>query len=78
MENYQEKKQKVKDALEHFDISNEETRNGIWIANNTEKMRKNWGIEGDLKVGDKEIKRARIIIDYEAGYPLIVKRTIIV
>lgn len=66
----------VKDVLEHFGISNREVLKGFWITKNTGNMRKILGIETVLKSEPKEIRKARIIIDYEAGFPHIVTRVI--
>ncbi len=66
----------VQDVLEHFGISNREVQKGFWMAKNTGNMRKILGIETILKGELKEIRKARIIIDYEAGFPHIVTRVI--
>ena len=76
MGEYREKGERIQEAIEHFGITEEELEGGIWVVDNTVRARKNWGIEGDLQVAGAEVRKARIIIDYEAGYPLIVKRVI--
>jgi hypothetical protein len=66
----------VQDVLEHFGISNREVPKGFWTTKNTGNMRKILGIETVLKSEPKEIRKARIIIDYEADFPHIVTRVI--
>ena len=66
----------AQNVLKHFGISNREARKGFWMTKNTGNMRKILGIETVLKSEPKEIRKARIIIDYEAGFPHIVTRVI--
>lgn len=69
--------EEVQKALEHFGITDDEIKeNGFWILKNTETGRKNLGIGNIFDIKGKEIKKARIIIDYDSDLPLIVKRII--
>lgn len=66
----------VQEALEHFKVTDEETESGFWTARNTEATRNILGVGYILASCGTDIKKARIIIDYEADYPLIVGRVI--
>ena len=66
----------VEEALEHFEVTDEERKGGFWTVKNTEPIKKLLGIGYMLGSCGAEVRKACIIIDYEAGYPLIVGRAI--
>ncbi len=66
----------VQEVLGHFGISNKKVRKGFWISGNTGNMRRVLGIDAILKCESDGVRKARIIIDYEAGFPYIVTRVI--
>lgn len=72
----------VDDALKHFGISNEEafpsSDTKVGTPDNSEFFRRELGIDMCMKLleadGKKNVRKVRIIIDYDADFPVIVHR----
>ena len=72
----------IEDALKHFGINDQEANNCTYLTSctNSAFLKKESGIDFHLKSIErndgKEIRKARIIIDYDADFPVIVNRII--
>lgn len=64
----------IEKILKHFKISKEELTKGSYVAKNKESVRNNTGII--LATNNGKIKKAHIIIDYDADFPYVLIRTI--
>ncbi len=71
----------IDEALEHFRISNDDLKSAeLFRCNNSVFFREKTGVDQALgaaeRLAGKKIKKARIIIDYDANFPSILTRVI--
>lgn len=74
----------IDDALKHFGINIEEAFSScthVTTATNGAFFREKLGIDMGIKsmesFGTKDVRKVRIIIDYDADFPVIVQRFIV-
>lgn len=63
----------VKETMEHFGIAPDED---IYLAKNNDFMKKVINLETIITAHEKQIKKARIIIDYDKDFPYFTTRII--
>lgn len=72
----------IEDALKYFEINDQEANSCTYLKSctNSDFIKKESGIDFHLKSiqrnEGKEIRKARIIIDYDADFPVIINRII--
>lgn len=71
----------IDEALEHFRISNDDLKSAeLFRCNNSVFFREKTGVDQALgaaeRLAGKKIKKARIIIDYDANFSSILTRVI--
>ena len=73
----------VDKVLEHFGISDEEAFSGTFLKtpDNSAFFRKELGIDMSIRSmensGLKDVRKVRIIIDYDADFPVMLQRLIV-
>lgn len=73
----------IDETLKHFGISDEEAflKTHLMTPNNSAFFRKELGVDMSIRLMDrpctKDVRKVRIIIDYDADFPVMVHRIIV-